>query len=122
MDGNAALELLHCIPRFPPTDRFLIWVAVAPVGYRRGLPNRPTKQTPASRGKAEDSGIKRMDSHLIMTTKRTLGKRSAPRQPKALLKKEHGIWVLLSEPTDVSIVDLIDRNREAHIRKQACLP
>jgi bifunctional DNA-binding transcriptional regulator/antitoxin component of YhaV-PrlF toxin-antitoxin module len=35
---------------------------------------------------------------------------------KALLKKEHGIWVYQGEPSDASIVDLIDRNRESYIR------
>ena len=41
-----------------------------------------------------------------------------PLRPKALLKKEHGVWVYQGEPCDTSIADLIDRNRESHIREQ----
>ena len=41
-----------------------------------------------------------------------------PVRPKALLKKEHGIWVYQGEPSDASITDLIDRNRENRIREQ----
>ena len=41
-----------------------------------------------------------------------------PVRPKALLKKEHGIWVYQGEPSDTSITDLIDRNRESRIREQ----
>jgi AbrB family looped-hinge helix DNA binding protein len=41
-----------------------------------------------------------------------------PVRPKALLKKEHGIWVYQGESSDASITDLIDRNRESHIREQ----
>ena len=41
-----------------------------------------------------------------------------PVRPKALLKKEHGVWVYQGEPTDASITGLIDRDRENHIREQ----
>jgi AbrB family looped-hinge helix DNA binding protein len=41
-----------------------------------------------------------------------------PVRPRALLKKEHGIWVYQGEPTDASITELIDGNRESHIREQ----
>jgi AbrB family looped-hinge helix DNA binding protein len=41
-----------------------------------------------------------------------------PVRPKALLKKEHGIWVYQGQPSDASITDLIDRNRESRIREQ----
>jgi len=41
-----------------------------------------------------------------------------PVRPKALLKKEHGIWVYQGEPCEASITDLIDRNRESHIHEQ----
>lgn len=41
-----------------------------------------------------------------------------PLRPKALLKKEHGVWVCQGEPCDASITDLIDRHRESHIREQ----
>lgn len=41
-----------------------------------------------------------------------------PLRPKALLKKEHGVWVYQGEPSDASIADLIDRNREGRIREQ----
>jgi AbrB family looped-hinge helix DNA binding protein len=41
-----------------------------------------------------------------------------PVRPKALLKKEHGIWVYQGESSDASITDLIDRNRESRIREQ----
>jgi AbrB family looped-hinge helix DNA binding protein len=35
-----------------------------------------------------------------------------PVRPNVLLKKELGVWVYQGEPTDASIVDLIDRDRE----------
>jgi hypothetical protein len=35
-----------------------------------------------------------------------------PVRPKAMLKKEHGVWVYQGETTNVSITDLIDRERE----------
>jgi AbrB family looped-hinge helix DNA binding protein len=35
-----------------------------------------------------------------------------PVRPKALLKKEKGVWVYQGEPTHASIPDLIDRERE----------
>jgi AbrB family looped-hinge helix DNA binding protein len=40
----------------------------------------------------------------------------APVRPKALLKKELGVWVYQGEPTEVSIPDLIDREREKRLR------
>lgn len=40
-----------------------------------------------------------------------------PVRPKATLKKEHGVWVYQGEPTDLSIVDLIAREREKRIRQ-----
>lgn len=39
-----------------------------------------------------------------------------PVRPKATLKKEYGIWVYQGEPTDLSIVDIIARERENRIR------
>ena len=41
-----------------------------------------------------------------------------PVRPKALLKKEHGVWVYQGEPSDASITHLIDRDRESHLREQ----
>jgi AbrB family looped-hinge helix DNA binding protein len=41
-----------------------------------------------------------------------------PVRPKALLKKERGVWVYQGEPTDASIPDLIDREREKRLREQ----
>jgi AbrB family looped-hinge helix DNA binding protein len=41
-----------------------------------------------------------------------------PVRPKALLKKEHGVWVYQGEPSDASITDLIDMAREGQIRGQ----
>jgi AbrB family looped-hinge helix DNA binding protein len=41
-----------------------------------------------------------------------------PLRPKALLKKEHGVWVYQGEPCDSSVTDLIDRNRENRIGEQ----
>ena len=41
-----------------------------------------------------------------------------PVRPKATLKKEHGVWVYQGEPTDVSIADLIDREREKRTGEQ----
>jgi AbrB family looped-hinge helix DNA binding protein len=39
-----------------------------------------------------------------------------PVRPKATLKKEYGIWVYQGEATDLSIVDVIARERENRIR------
>jgi AbrB family looped-hinge helix DNA binding protein len=44
--------------------------------------------------------------------------RLRPLRPKALLKKEHGVWVYQGEPSDASIADLIDRSREGRSREQ----
>jgi AbrB family looped-hinge helix DNA binding protein len=44
--------------------------------------------------------------------------RLRPVRPKALLKKELGVWVYQGEPSDASITDLIDRGREGRIREQ----
>ena len=41
-----------------------------------------------------------------------------PVRPQAVLKKEHGVWVYQGQPTDVSIPDLIDREREKRLRQQ----
>jgi AbrB family looped-hinge helix DNA binding protein len=38
-------------------------------------------------------------------------------RPKALLKKEKGVWVYQGEPTNVSIPDLLDRQREQRSRE-----
>jgi hypothetical protein len=35
----------------------------------------------------------------------------------AVLKKEHGVWVYQAEPTDASIPDLIDSQRESRLRE-----
>jgi AbrB family looped-hinge helix DNA binding protein len=35
-----------------------------------------------------------------------------PVRPKALLKKERGVWVYQGEPTHASLTDVIDRERE----------
>ena len=40
-----------------------------------------------------------------------------PLRPKALLKKEKGVWVYQGEPAHVSIPDLIDRQREQRSRE-----
>jgi AbrB family looped-hinge helix DNA binding protein len=40
-----------------------------------------------------------------------------PVRPKALLKKERGVWVYQGEATQVSIPDLIDREREKRSRE-----
>ena len=34
-----------------------------------------------------------------------------PVRPQAMLKKEYGVWVYQGEPTNVSIIELIDRAR-----------
>jgi AbrB family looped-hinge helix DNA binding protein len=39
-----------------------------------------------------------------------------PVRPKALLKKERGLWVYQGEPSEQSIPDLIDRVREERAR------
>lgn len=44
--------------------------------------------------------------------------RLRPLRPKALLKKEHGVWVYQGEPCDTSITELIDQNRESRSREQ----
>jgi AbrB family looped-hinge helix DNA binding protein len=40
-----------------------------------------------------------------------------PIRPKPNLKKEYGIWVYQGEPTNESIPDLIDREREKRLRE-----
>ena len=40
-----------------------------------------------------------------------------PVRPKALLKKERGLWVYQGEPSSQSIPDLIDRVREDRVRE-----
>ncbi len=40
-----------------------------------------------------------------------------PIRPKAMLKKEYGVWVYQGEPTNVSITDLIEREREKRLRE-----
>jgi AbrB family looped-hinge helix DNA binding protein len=42
-----------------------------------------------------------------------------PVRPKALLKKERGVWVYQGEATDVSIPALLDREREKRLRELA---
>jgi len=40
-----------------------------------------------------------------------------PLRPKVLLKKEYGVWVYQGELTDVSITELMDRERERRRRE-----
>jgi len=40
-----------------------------------------------------------------------------PVRPQALLRKEYGVWVYQGEPADLSIPDLIDREREKRLRE-----
>ena len=40
-----------------------------------------------------------------------------PMRPKALLKKEHGVWVYQGERTSASVPGLIDREREKRLRE-----
>ena len=40
-----------------------------------------------------------------------------PIRPKALLKKERGVWVYQGETTDASITGVIDREREKRSRE-----
>ena len=46
--------------------------------------------------------------------------RLRPLRPKALLKKEHGVWVYQGEAADASIADLIDRTRDRVSTSQVC--
>jgi AbrB family looped-hinge helix DNA binding protein len=39
--------------------------------------------------------------------------------PHATLRKEHGIWVYQGEPSEASIPDLIDRERDQRVRELA---
>jgi AbrB family looped-hinge helix DNA binding protein len=43
-----------------------------------------------------------------------------PLRPKALLKKEHGVWVYQGGAADASIADLIDRTRDRASTSQGC--
>jgi bifunctional DNA-binding transcriptional regulator/antitoxin component of YhaV-PrlF toxin-antitoxin module len=43
-----------------------------------------------------------------------------PLRPKAVLKKEHGVWVYQGEAADASIADLIDRTRDRVSTSQVC--
>jgi AbrB family looped-hinge helix DNA binding protein len=40
-----------------------------------------------------------------------------PDRPKALLKKERGVWVYQGEATNVSISEVVDRQREKRVRE-----
>jgi hypothetical protein len=40
-----------------------------------------------------------------------------PVRPKALLKKERGVWVYQGEPTGASVTALIDRERDKRLRE-----
>jgi AbrB family looped-hinge helix DNA binding protein len=40
-----------------------------------------------------------------------------PVRPQAPLRKEHGVWVYQGEPADLSIPDLVDRERERRLRE-----
>jgi len=40
-----------------------------------------------------------------------------PVRPKAMLKKEFGVWVYQGEPADTSLPDLLDREREKRARE-----
>ena len=40
-----------------------------------------------------------------------------PIRPSATIKKERGVWVYQGEPTDASIPDLIDAQRQKRIRE-----
>ena len=40
-----------------------------------------------------------------------------PVRPKAMLKKEYGVWVYQGEPVNISITGLIDREREKRLRE-----
>jgi AbrB family looped-hinge helix DNA binding protein len=40
-----------------------------------------------------------------------------PLRPKALVKKERGVWVYQGEPTGASVTDVIDRDREKRLRE-----
>jgi AbrB family looped-hinge helix DNA binding protein len=40
-----------------------------------------------------------------------------PMRPKALLKKERGVWVYQGEPSRASIPDVIDRQRGQRLRE-----
>ena len=42
-----------------------------------------------------------------------------PLRPKALLKKERGVWVYQGQASDASITDVIDRQREKRLRELA---
>jgi hypothetical protein len=56
-----------------------------------------------------------------MTTKLMLDKAArmlAPKPPraKALLKRECGVWVYQGEPTDTSVIAVIDNVRKSRLR------
>jgi AbrB family looped-hinge helix DNA binding protein len=40
-----------------------------------------------------------------------------PVRPQAPLRKEHGVWVYQGEPADLSIPDLVDRERGKRLRE-----
>jgi AbrB family looped-hinge helix DNA binding protein len=55
----------------------------------------------------DDLLVEAGDNHIILR----------PIRQEALLKKEYGIWVYQGEPSDTSIPDLIDAEREKRIRE-----
>jgi AbrB family looped-hinge helix DNA binding protein len=60
-------------------------------------------------------GLKAGDKLLIASDGERITLR--PVRPQATLEKEQGIWVYQGEPSDQSIPDLIDRERDKRIRK-----
>ena len=40
-----------------------------------------------------------------------------PVRPQATLRKERGVWVYQGEPSDASIPELVDRQREKRLRE-----
>jgi len=40
-----------------------------------------------------------------------------PVRPRAMLRKKYGVWVYEGEPTDASITELIEREREKRLRE-----
>lgn len=65
------------------------------------------------------SAILQIEPHMERDSKsQNLG----PRQPRAMLQREQGVWVYQGEPTDISIADLIAAIREQRSRDILGLP
>lgn len=95
---------------------------VCVVGFPTRIPNMTTKLTLDKAGRVMIPKLLRQQLHLGPGDTLQLESEGEqitlrPTRPKALLKKERGVWVYQGEPTDSSITAVIDREREKRLRE-----